>query len=631
MAVPAVSPKPMGFEGNRSQTHQIGLERLMAVLLALAGSVPIGVIGVILAVFVHQSWLFFHEVPLGRFLTDTRWSPLFSTQQFGIGVLLTATLMISAIALVVAIPVGLFSAIYLSEYASPLLRQSIKPLLETLSGIPTIVYGYFALLFVSPQLRHLIPELSVFNGLSAGLVTGLLITPIIASLSEDALRAVPLSQRQAAYACGLTRQEVIIWLLLPAAFPGILASCTLAASRALGETMIAAVAAGQNPRMTLNPFVPVESMTAFIVQVSLGNVATDSLVFRTIFAVGMTLFLLTLALNWLGNGLIHRYRHLVERQEQPQAALPIAPTDLPDFPSTPASLGNFTPHWQWRQWTDRVFSLLGLGASLVGPICLGILVLVTFRSGLSELNWHFITNFTSRNPEDAGILAGLVGTLWLLGLTALLAVPLGLGAAIYLEEYGQESFWSRWVEINIANATAIPGILYGLLGMAVFARGLGWLTGGRSVISGALIMTVLVLPLLITASRTALRSVPTSLKKSGYAIGMGRWQVTWHITLPAALPNLITGLVLALSRVLGETSPLIALGTVEFVTFVPTPTPEGLRVPFMTLTTQIFFWLSRPQDAFQAKAAAAIILLGLIVLAMNLLAGVLRDRLRTLS
>lgn len=602
-------------------------ERLMVVGLTLAGTVPLLVIGGILVVFVYQSWLFFQAVPLWRFLTETGWTPQFANQEFGILVLLSATVMVSAIAMAVAIPLGLLSAIYLKEYASLNQRRLIKPVLETLSGVPTVVYGYFALLFVTPQIQAVLPATAIFNSLSAGLVTGLLITPIVASLSEDALRAVPEAQRRGAYGCGLTASEVVVYLLVPAAMPGILASFTLAASRALGETMIAAIAAGQRPTLTLNPLVPTSTITAFIIQVSLGDVPTESLMFKTIFAVGMTLFLLTLTLNGCGHWLVYRYQRLMAGQAIPTADVSSLQGEVTLPPLTKLT-GQFQPAWYWRQWGDRVLRGMGLAASLAGPVFFGLLVLVTFRNGISYLNWQFLTSFTSRDPAAAGIFAALMGTLWLVGLTALIAVPMGLAGAIYLEEYGTGGLWSRLVEVNITNATAIPGILYGLLGLAVFARFLGGITGGRTVLSAALMMSLLVLPLLITTARSALRSVPLSLKKSGYAVGMSRWQVTWHITLPAALPDLVTGVGLALSRVLGETSPLIALGTVEFLTFVPTPTWDGIRVPFTTLTTQIFFWLSRPQPAFQDRAAAAVLLLGLLGLGLNVLMGWARDRLR---
>ncbi|MBW4482434.1 MAG: phosphate ABC transporter permease subunit PstC [Tildeniella torsiva UHER 1998/13D] len=255
---------------------------------------------------------FFKDVPLWNFLTDRQWTPLFSNPQFGILVLLSATFLTSLIALLVAVPLGLLSAIYLSEYASPKLRKWLKPALEILAGVPTVVYGYFALLLVTPFLQVFLPQLGGFNALSAGIVMGIAITPLIASLSEDAIYAVPGALRDGSYALGLTKRETIFGVVLPAALSGIVASVILAVSRAVGETMIVALAAGQNPRLGLNPFVPVMTMTAYIVQVSLGDTPAGSIAFKSIFAVGMTLFLLTLVFNIISFWFVRKFRETYE-------------------------------------------------------------------------------------------------------------------------------------------------------------------------------------------------------------------------------------------------------------------------------------------------------------------------------
>ncbi|HZG38815.1 MAG TPA: phosphate ABC transporter permease subunit PstC [Nodosilinea sp.] len=255
---------------------------------------------------------FFRVVPLWNFLTDRQWTPLFSNPQFGILVLLSATFLTSLIAILVAVPLGLLSAIYLSEYASPKLRKWLKPALEILAGVPSVVYGYFALLLVTPILQLFVPGLGGFNALSAGLVMGIAITPLIASLSEDAIYAVPRALRDGSYALGLTKRETIFGVVLPAALSGIVASIILAVSRAVGETMIVALAAGQNPRLGLNPFVPVMTMTAYIVQVSLGDTPAGSIAFKSIFAVGMTLFLLTLVFNIISFWFVRKFRETYE-------------------------------------------------------------------------------------------------------------------------------------------------------------------------------------------------------------------------------------------------------------------------------------------------------------------------------
>lgn len=243
-----------------------------------------------------------------HFLTDTKWTPLFSSAQFGIFVLISATMMTSGIAILVALPLGLFSAICLSEYAAPGTRKVLKPILEVLAGVPSVVFGYFALLFVTPLLQSFIPGLQGFNALSAGLVLGVSVTPMVASLSEDAIFAVPRSLRDGSYALGATKRETIVSVVLPAALSGIVSSLILAISRAIGETMIVTLAAGQNPTLGFNPTVPVMTMTAFIVQVSLGDTPAGSLAYKTIYAVGMTLFLMTLVLNVFSFWFVRRYR-----------------------------------------------------------------------------------------------------------------------------------------------------------------------------------------------------------------------------------------------------------------------------------------------------------------------------------
>jgi phosphate transport system permease protein len=257
---------------------------------------------------VSESFLFFRAVPISRFVTEREWTPLFSEKRFGILPLVAGTVLTSAVALVVAAPLGLLIAVYLSEYASAGLRRWIKPVLEFLAGIPTVIYGYFALLFVTPLLQRVIPTLEPFNALSAGLVMGFMILPLVASLSEDALYAVPTSLRDGAYALGYTRLQAMWRIVFPAALSGISAAIILALSRAVGETMIVSIAAGQQPTLTANPLVGIETLTAYIVQVSLGDTPHGTLEYHTIFAVGLTLFLMTLVLNSAALWLRERYR-----------------------------------------------------------------------------------------------------------------------------------------------------------------------------------------------------------------------------------------------------------------------------------------------------------------------------------
>ncbi len=280
------------------------IERLLFLCAALSVLTTAGII----AVLAFETFEFLRDVSIVEFLTGTQWTPLFANRQFGVLPLVVGTLLVSAIAMVVALPMGLLAATYLSEYAPDTLRRIVKPILEILAGVPTVVYGYFALTFVTPLLQRIFPTLSGFNALSPGLVMGLMILPLVSSLSEDAMRAVPRGLREGSYALGATRMQTAIKVVVPAAFSGITAAFILAVSRAIGETMIVAIAAGQQPRLTLNPFVPVETMTAYIVQVSLGDTPQGTIEYRTIFAVGMLLFLMTFALNLVSTWLRERFR-----------------------------------------------------------------------------------------------------------------------------------------------------------------------------------------------------------------------------------------------------------------------------------------------------------------------------------
>src|SRR5262245_26111378 len=287
-------------------------EQAIQALLAACSTISILTTAGIIGVLLFETAEFFRTVSLWDFLTDTEWTPLFADKHFGIMVLASATFLTSAIALLVALPVGLLAAIFLSELASERLRRTLKPLLEVLAGIPTVVYGYFALLFVTPLLQSIIPSTSGLNGLSAGLVMGIMILPLVASLSEDALYSVPQSLRDGAYALGASRVQCAVRVVVPAALSGIVASFILAVSRAVGETMVVAIAAGQTPRLTLNPLVPIETMTAFIVQVSLGDTPAGTLEYQTIFAVGTALFCMTLVLNLVSHTLVRRFRQRYE-------------------------------------------------------------------------------------------------------------------------------------------------------------------------------------------------------------------------------------------------------------------------------------------------------------------------------
>ena len=296
----------------RLRARRAFIEQAIKALLVVCTLASVLTTAGIVFVLLFEALQFFGEVSFLEFITGTRWTPLFQSKQFGVLALVSGTFLTAVLSMVVALPLGLLSAIYLSEYAPDRARRLLKPMLEVLAGIPTVVYGYFALLFVTPLLQAISDGIFVFNALSASIVMGLMILPMVSSLSEDAMRAVPRDLREGGYALGANRLEVATKVVVPAALSGIVSAFILAVSRAIGETMIVTIAAGQSPNFTLNPFVPIETMTAYIVQVSMGDTPTGTLEYKTIFAVALLLFTLTLGMNLLSQYVIRRFREVYD-------------------------------------------------------------------------------------------------------------------------------------------------------------------------------------------------------------------------------------------------------------------------------------------------------------------------------
>ncbi|MFD1121674.1 phosphate ABC transporter permease subunit PstC [Methylophilus flavus] len=283
-------------------------ERIIELILMMAALVAVATTFAIVGVLLYESLSFFKTVSVVEFFTDTEWTPLFEDAHYGIMPLVSGTLTTSAIALAVAVPIGTVSAIFLSEFASHKTREIVKPILELLVGVPTVVFGYFALFFVTPLLQTIYPDLPSFNMLGAGIVMGIMIIPYIASLSEDAMRAVPMSMREGSYAMGATRFQTAVKVVTPAAISGIVAAYILAISRAVGETMVVAIAAGQQPNLTFNPLESAATITAYIVQVAMGDLPHGSIGYQSIFAAGLVLMAMTLSFNIIGHWVRKRYR-----------------------------------------------------------------------------------------------------------------------------------------------------------------------------------------------------------------------------------------------------------------------------------------------------------------------------------
>ncbi|OFW44882.1 MAG: phosphate ABC transporter, permease protein PstA [Acidobacteria bacterium RIFCSPLOWO2_12_FULL_67_14b] len=272
-----------------------------------------------------------------------------------------------------------------------------------------------------------------------------------------------------------------------------------------------------------------------------------------------------------------------------------------------------------RKQADLLFHAVSLAALVIALVALAVLVFDIVADGGSRLSWQFLTNIASRHPEEAGVYHALMGSIWVILLTGALALPIGVAAAVYLEEYGTRSRLARFIELNIANLAAVPSIIYGLLGLGLFVRFLGM---GQSVMAGASTLALLALPVVILSTREALRTVPSTIREGSYALGATKWQTIWNQVLPMALPGILTGLILSLSRAIGETAPLIAIGALTYIPFAP----DGIWSKFTVLPIQIFNWVSRPQPEFKVNAAAGILVLLVLLVSMNAVAIVVRDR-----
>ena len=402
-------------------------------------------------------------------------------------------------------------------------------------------------------------EVKPFNAAAGAIVVGIMTLPLVSSLCEDALAAVPKPLREGAYGIGSTKFEVIKKIVVPAALSGIMASFILALSRAIGETMAVTLAAGQTPNLTMNPGEDIQTMTAYIVNVSSGDAARGTAEISDD---------LRCWCRAVPDDVLHEHPRAPRGQEIPEGVL-VSHLNL---------MGGTTAHSRGRQRKDAAFKWLCVISATLAAIILACVLVKIFSDGAARVNIQFLTGKASELfPSRAGILPALAGSAWIICLTILISVPIGVGSAIYLEEFSyKRNRFTDIIEINIANLSGVPSIIYGLLGLAVFSTMLGM---GRGILVGALTMTLLVLPMVILVSREALKAVPNTLREGALALGATRWQMIHKTVLPAALPGVLTGLILSVSRAMGEVAPLIVVGAVGMVTFLPERLGDDYTVP----------------------------------------------------
>ena len=596
-------------------------ERLIVISLFLSASLAIVISGLIIYTLVDGSVGFFGSpmVDIVDFFTGTVWTPSGAEPRFGLLALISGTALIAGGTLLLSGPVGIGAAIYLSEFAGPRFRSIAKPMVELLAGIPSIVYGFFALLVISPIFQEYLGA-SYFNAASAIVVMSIMVLPIIISVSDDAMKAVPRSMREASLSMGATRWETATRVVMPAASSGIMASILLGLARAIGETMIVVLAAGSVARFSFDFLGETQTMTSYIAQVATGDIPPGVAV-SAAFAVGLVLFLITYAINSMASRVVDRIRRGATTKTYGGKAEKVMRAALDRFRafiSRKTGPRDDDSYLRYRQLKGKIGSnSMGLCILLAGVFLIYLLATV-FLQGIGAINTTFLTEFPSYSPDRAGIYPVILGSVYLMGLTMLFAVPVGVGAATYLNEFAGDTKFNRFLRRVIQNLAGVSSIVFGLVGLYVFSRVLGF---GASLLSGALTLAIMSLPVIVVTTEEALRAVPQAFREAAKGLGATKWQTVRDHVLPNAVPGILTGTILSLSRAIGETAPILFIAAV-----FSRVAPSGIFDGFMALPVTIFYWTRHPSIAFHELAAGTILVLLAILLSMNAIAIYIRQR-----
>ncbi|NPV51003.1 MAG: phosphate ABC transporter permease PstA [Candidatus Methanofastidiosum sp.] len=614
------------FNGNNPFHKKVDLkESLIVKLMFIAASLAIVVSLAILYTLVNGSIDFFlsPKVSIIQFFIGTKWTPNGADPSFGILPLLSGTVLIAGGSILIATPLGVGAALYLTQFANKKASSIAKPIIELLAGVPSIVYGFFALIVISPILREYFGA-SYFNAASAIIVMAVMILPIIVSVSDDSLRAVPRELKEASLAMGATKWETAIKVVMPAASSGIIASILLGLARALGETMVVALAAGNVARLTLNPLSQVQTMTAYIAQVATGDIP-PGLAVSAAFAVGLVLFAITYIINFIAGRVVLRIQNAGKITSNKKNKLMVPIKNKTKVKITTTRNNNLEikkiQSENTLEFRHKIAKLgiLSVGSCLIfATVFLGVLMVSILEQGLPKLSLSFLTSYPSANPSIAGIYPVILGSIYLVGLAMIFSLPVSVGAAVYLTEFAKDNAYTRILRRLIQNLAGVPSIVFGLVGLTVFVRLFGF---GTSVLAGSLTLSLMIMPVIIVTTEEALKAIPHSFREAARGLGATKWQTVRHHVVPYALPGTLTGSILALSRAIGETAPILFIASV-FAKVAPGSIFDG----FLALPVTIFFWTRHPKVAFQNLAASTIIVLLVILFAMNLIAIIIRQR-----
>ena len=623
-------------------------EKGMKTILFLSAISAVIIIFSIIFFLFRDAYPIFQTVGLGQFLTGMRWYPTGQPPVYGALSLIVATLLVTLGAMVIAIPLSIGSAIFISEIATPKMKAIIKPTIELLAGIPSVVYGFFGLLVLTTWIQGIFNVPTGESWLAGSILLGIMAIPTITSVAEDAISSVPREYKEGSLAVGATRWQTISKVVVPSAMSGITAAIILGIGRAIGETMAVMMVCG-NPTYGLIPspitniFAPVKTLTATL-GIEMGEVATGSNHYYALFGLALILLIITLVVNICATVILGR---LKERQKSDSKKKPLFSYDIGEkikrtfyliigilligllliaigtLPTVFVLVLIVVAYYLKKKISVKMkqrlaFSIISLTIVTV-IIILGIILAYIISNGAGALSWEFITTGPSNLGRSGGIFPSIVGTLYLVAGAIAMALPLGVGAAIYLNEYTREGKVTKIIRAGADLLNGTPSIVFGLFGFAFFVL---YLKFGFSLLAGQITLAFMILPTIIRTTEEALKCVPSSLREGSYALGATKWQTIRRVVLPPAAPGILTGAILGIGRAAGETAPILFTAVV-FSDFIP----SSVFQPVNALPYHLFTLATSIPGSKQNQAGTALVLL-LLVIGIYLIAILLRNRYR---
>ncbi|MFX0073152.1 MAG: phosphate ABC transporter permease PstA [Candidatus Hermodarchaeota archaeon] len=582
---------------------------------------------------------FFNKVPLDEFLFDDEWAPTAQEPKFGAFNIIAGTLLVTIGAMIISIPLGIATAIFIAEIAPPKVSRFLKGAVEILSGIPSVVYGFFGIIILNVWINENFEEAtSGASWLSGSIILGIMALPIIVSVSEDAIRSVPKEYKEASLAMGSTRWQMISKIVLPAAMSGITAAIILGIGRAIGETMAVLMVTGNCnlfPEPITNIFTCVRTITGTI-GIEMGEVPEGSLHYKALFALALVLFGMTFAINIISSIILTRinrkFQGLSSKKKKFKRTLPKKLIENRYYVLYIFIISILT--WILITWfgifngilitvafigffilfkiisvknQQRLIFLIIILAAFTVLLSLGIILYYIVSKGLPALTWEFLTESPEDLGRDGGIFPAIMGTLFLIIGAFFYSVPIGIAAGIYLSEYAKDGRLVRIIRTGIDNLNGTPSIVFGLFGFAFFVLILDM---GISMLAGQLTLALMTLPIIIRTTEEAVKSIPTYFREGSLALGSTKWQSISRVVLPTAMPGIITGIILGMGRAAGETAPILFTAAV----FRQKQLPKFVIQPVMTLTYHLYILSTSIPDSETAAAGTALVLLMLVII-----------------